>query len=157
MIKDFGAELVVLSPGGARGVAAGTGDNTKVNGAIVDMQATGLYGQPVSGIITVMGSATLTADKTLSILELYIEHGDESNLSDAAEYTFGSADTDYDDVITGEAGGSTETFEVKQNVDLTGLKRYWRVTCKPDLDAANTDVFQLGFGCVCIATEAPLS
>jgi len=154
MIKDFGAELAVLSPGGARGVAAGTGDNTKANGAIVDSLAT--YGQFYSGCIVICGSATLQATETISIDEVFIEHGDAANLSDAAEYTFGSADTDYTDVATGGTGGSTETFEVKQDVDLTGIKRYWRVTCKPDCSASGTDTFQLGMAFVGVGRKSPL-
>jgi hypothetical protein len=155
MIKDFGAEIAVLGGGGARGVAAGTGDNTKANGEIVDNQARP-GGRPISGVIFVVGSAVLADTKSISINDLYIEHGAVSNLSDAAEYTFGSASTDYTNVKT-STGGTTETFGIKQNVDLTGLKRYWRVTCKPDLDATGTDTFEIGFGCACISEYAPVA
>jgi hypothetical protein len=153
MIKDFGAQLKVVSPGGARGVAAGTGDNTKANGAIVDQLA---HEDLISGCIVICGSATLQATETISVNEVFIEHGDLANLSDAAEYTFGSADTDYADVATGDTGGSTETFEVKQDVDLTGIKRYWRVTCKPDCSASGTDTFQLGMAFVGVGRKSPL-
>jgi hypothetical protein len=153
MIKDYGAQIKVLGGGGARGVAAGTGDNTKATGEIVDSLA---IDRQISGVIFVVGQATLADTESISINALYIEHGDLANLSDAAEYTFGSADTDYADVVT-SSGGSTETFAVKQNVDLTGLKRYWRVTCTPDLSASGTDTFELGFGCAAIGDTAPQS
>jgi hypothetical protein len=147
--KDAGAHLKVVGGGGARGVAAGTGDNTEVVGVIVDST---LEPGLVSGLIIVAGSATLTTAKSISILDLKIEHGDDSGLSDKADYTFGHTKNSVSDIKV-SASGSTEPFAIKQKVDLTGLKRYWRVSCKPDLDAGSTDVFELGF-CVAAIGEA---
>jgi hypothetical protein len=64
--KDAGAYFNVVSGGGARGVAAGTGDNTEAVGEIVDQLA-----QPGlrSGAIIVSGSATL-ADAEVTDLKV---------------------------------------------------------------------------------------
>jgi hypothetical protein len=149
--KDAGAYMVLVSGGGTRGLAGGTGDNTEDVGAIVDSQA-----QPglTSGMIVLAGSATLAEDKVLDLKDVKIEHGDDSGLSDKADYTWGkNAKTTHSAVATGGSGGSTETFAVKQRVDLTGIKRYWRVSVIPDLDASGTDVFEFGY-CVCAIGEA---
>ncbi len=148
--KDAGAYLKVVSGGGARGVAAGAGDATEAVGAIVDQLANeGLR----SGLIFVAGSATLAEDKVIA-LSVKIEHGDVANLSDKADFitavVFAAA-------ATGGSGGSTETFDEKVNVDLWGIKRYWRASVTPDCDAASADVFQLGFGVAAIGESAPLT
>lgn len=149
MIKDFGAQLDVLSGGGARGVAAGTGDNTEAFGDIVDSLA-----QPgiASGIIFVAGSATLADAESIDINQLKIEHGDAANLSDAADFT---TPVDFAAVKT-SSGGTTELFIVKVNVaKLDGLKRYWRVSFTPDLSASATDTFECGCGCAAYSLLAP--
>jgi hypothetical protein len=150
--KDAGAYLKVVSGGGARGVAAGTGDNTEVFGDIVDQTLAANKGLR-SGIIFVAGSATLTTAKSISILAVKIEHGLDSGLSDAADFFTA---VDFDDVKVSGAG-STELFAIKLNVDLWGVKRYWRVSITPDLDHTSTDVFELGFGVAAIGESAPLS
>ena len=148
--KDAGAYLKVVGGGGARGVAAGTGDATEAFGAIVDQLAhEGLR----SGIIFVAGSATLADTKLLDIGAVKIEHGDETDLSDAADFF---TPFDFDSVALSD-GGTTEFFAIKLNVDLWGVKRYWRVTLTPDLDATGTDTFELGFGVAAIGESAPLT
>ena len=154
MDKNAGFHLKAVGGGGTRGVAAGTGDNTEDVGAIVDMQAQeGL----MSGVIVVAGSATLTDTKSIAINDVKIEHGDDSGLSDKADFTDGlNTKTSYAAVKT-SSGGTTEVFVIKQNVDLTGIKRYWRVSIKPDLDAASTDVFEIGYCVLAIGKTAPLT
>lgn len=148
--KDAGAYLKVVSAGGARGVAAGTGDATEVFGAIVDQLAhEGLR----SGLIFVAGTATLTDLKLLDIGSVKIEHGDEDDLSDATDFF---TPVDFDSVAV-SAGGTTELFGIKLNVDLWGVKRYWRVSLIPDLDHTSADVFSIGFGVVAIGESAPLT
>jgi hypothetical protein len=71
-----------------------------------------------------------------------IEHGDETDLSDKADFFTA---VDFADVKV-SSGGTTELFAIKLNVDLWGVKRYWRVSIIPDLDATGTDTFELGFG-----------
>jgi hypothetical protein len=149
MIKDFGAQLDILSGGGARGVAAGTGDNTEAVGAIVDSLA---QPQIESGCIVICGSATLADTEGISINDVGIEHGDAANLSDKADF---NTETDFADVKVSD-GGTTELFAIKQNVaNMAGLKRYWRVKCTPDLSASSTDTFELGFGFVGYGRHAP--
>jgi hypothetical protein len=149
MIKDFGAQLDILSGGGARGVAAGTGDNTEAYGDIVDSLS---QPQCESGIIFVAGSAVLADTESIDIDQVKIEHGDAANLSDAADFT---TPVDFAAVKT-SSGGTTELFAIKVNVaNMAGLKRYWRVACTPDLSASATDTFQIGFGCVGYSREAP--
>jgi hypothetical protein len=153
--KDAGAYLKVVSGGGARGVAAGTGDNTEVFGAIVDQEAhEGLR----SGLIFVAGQVTLTATNVLDINDVKIEHSDASNMAGAVDLTAGkNAVTSHAAVALGGGGGTTEVFGIKQRIDLWGVKRYWRVSIKPDCDAGSADVFELGFGVVAIGESAPLS
>ena len=154
MDKNAGFHMKAVGGGGTEGVAAGTGDNTEDVGAIVDMQAQeGL----LSGVIVVAGSATLTEDKTLAVNDVKIEHGDESDLSDKADYVAGlNVKKSHAAVATGGTGGSTELFSIKQNIDLTGVKRYWRVSIKPDLSHTSTDVFEIGYGVVAVGKTAPL-
>jgi hypothetical protein len=147
---DAGAPFAILSPGGARGVAAGTGDNTEAVGAIVDMQA---QKGPMSGFIFIAGSAVLADTKSISLLAVGLEHGDAANLSDKADYNTEVAWTD----LKVSSGGTTELFGVKLSLDLTGIKRYWRVKVTPDLDAASVDTFQLGFGFAAITDESPVA
>jgi len=148
--QDAGAPFKLLSGGGARGVAAGTGDATEAVGEIVDMQA---QPGPMSGFIFCAGSATLADTKSISILDVGLEHGDAANLSDKADY---ATEVDFDLVKTSD-GGTTELFAIKLKQDLTGIKRYWRVKVTPDLDAASVDTFQLGFGFAAICDESPQS
>ena len=146
--KDAGAPFKILSPGGARGVAAGTGDNTEAVGEIVDMEA---QPGPMSGFVFVAGSAALTDLKSISLLDVKVEHGDDSALGDKADYI---TPVDFADLKVSD-GGTTELFAVKVKVDLTGIKRYWRVAVTPDLDHTSTDLFQLGFGFAAICDESP--
>ena len=150
--KDAGAYMKMVSGGGARGVAGGTGDNTEVFGDIVDQTAAANKGLR-SGAIFVGGSAIIADTKSISILSVKIEHGTESDLSDAVDFFTA---VDFDDVKVSD-GGTTELFAIKLNVDLWGVKRYWRVSIIPDLDAASVDTFQLGFGVAAIGESAPLS
>ena len=155
--KDAGAYLAVLSGTPAAGTAGGSGDNTEVNGDIVDMQA--LDYVPWSGAIVITGEATLAQDATLALNDVKIEHGDESDLSDAADYSYASfcLPTDNAAVATGGTGGSTETVKFKQRINLQGVKRYWRVCFTPDCSAASGDTFDLAGCAVVIGGEAPLA
>jgi hypothetical protein len=83
--------------------------------------------------------------------------GKDSGLSDAAEYTYGAASTDYAAVATGGTGGSTGVFAIKQDIDLQGCKRYVRVSVTPNLSATGTDVATIGFGILAIGESGPLT
>jgi hypothetical protein len=155
--KDAGAYFQVLSATPAAGTAGGSGDNTEVNGDIVDMQALGAA--PWSGAIIICGEATLAQDETLALNDVKIEHGDASDLADAADYEYAGfcAPADNAAVATGGTGGSTETIKFKQRINLQGVKRYWRVCFTPDCSASGTDTFDLAGCAVVIGEEAPLS
>ncbi len=155
MDKNAGFHLKAVGGGGTRGVAAGTGDNTEDVGTIVDMQTQeGL----MSGVIVVAGSTTLTATNVLDINDVKIEHGDAANLSDKADFIDGlNVKASFAEVALGGGGGTTEMFVIKQNVDLTGVKRYWRVSIKPDLDAGSADVFEIGYCVIAVGKTAPLT
>ena len=152
---DAGAPFVMLSGGGARGVAAGAGDNTEAVGEIVDMQA---QNGPMSGFIFIAGQATLADTESISLLAVGIEHGDESDLSDKADYDPGNgvSEVAWTDLKV-SSGGTTEPFAVKLPQNLTGIKRYWRGKVTPDLSASATDTFELGFGFAAIADESPVA
>jgi hypothetical protein len=122
--------------------AGGTGDNTQVVGQIIDRT---LIAYPLSAQLLLAYKAVLAQAATLS-MAWKIEHGDASNLSDAA-----ILQQDTTAVIeTGGAGGSTNRGVFTKNIDLASAKRYVRISYTPDLSAANTDTFegnaQLVFG-----------
>lgn len=148
--QDAGAPFALIGGGGARGVAAGTGDNTEALGAIVDLQA--LDG-PMSGFVFVAGSAVLAQTETISLVEVKLEHSDADDLAGAVDVIANA----FTDLATGETGGSTEGFAVKLKIDLTGIKRYFRATVTPDLGASATDTFQLGFGIAVINDNSPVA
>lgn len=147
--QDAGAPFALMGAGGARGVAAGTGDNTEALGAIVDMQA---QAGPMSGFIFCAGQATLTDTEGISLVEIKLEHGDVANLSDAVDLVAEA----FTDLVVSDGGGA-EGFAAKVSIDLTGVKRYWRVTVTPDLSAGATDTFELGFGFAAITDESPVA
>jgi hypothetical protein len=147
--QNAGAPFALMGAGGARGVAAGTGDNTEALGAIVDMQA---QDGPMSGFAFCAGQAILTDAKGISLVEFKLEHGEAANLSDAADVVVKV----FTDIVV-SSGGTTEQFVVKFAVNLNGIKRYWRLTATPDLDAANTDTFELGFGFAAITDSSPVA
>jgi len=133
--KDFGSYLAAV-PGFSDGaaVAAGTGDATAKAGAIIDNLA---LDHPMSGLIVIPWDCDLTDTKTLS-LSVKIEHGDDIALGDAADYTFGGSVVDLGIVVTSDGGGVEAGVSVVP-VDLSGIKRYWRVEITPDLSASGTD------------------
>ena len=138
--KDFGSYLAAVagfSDGAA--TAGGTGDATAKAGAIID---TLTLDHPMSGLIAIPWDCTLTDTKTLS-LSVKIEHGDAANLSDAADYTFGGSVVDLGVVVTSDGGGAEAGVSVVP-VDLSGIKRYWRVEVTPDLSATTTDTLTFG-------------
>lgn len=146
---DAGAPFALMGAGGARGVAGGTGDNTEALGTIVDMQA---QDGPMSGFIFCAGNVTLTDTETLSLVEIKLEHGDAANLSDAVDYVAEA----FTALVT-SAGGGAEGFAAKVSVDLTGVKRYWRVTVTPDISTGATDTFECGFGFAAIGDNSPIA
>jgi len=112
--------------------AAGAGDNTEVVGQIIDRT---LFKYPLSVAVLVGWKAVLAASKKLSLKSVKLEHGDASNLSDAANF---ATPADVDVKIDGGAGGTYHGAQ-KYSIDLAGCKRYIRLKVTPDLDAASID------------------
>ena len=141
--KDVGSYLsAVLGIANKAVTAAGAGDAAYQAGAIQDMQA---LPHPLSGLAVIPYTTTLADTKTLS-MKVKLEHGDDSGLSDAADYTFNVSGGEVDKgvIATGTTGGSTHTGVVTQRFDLSGLKRYFRLSVYVDLNATGTDTVSYG-------------
>lgn len=132
---------VVNASNGARGVAAGTGDNTEVVGGAIDRT---LYGYAKSAIFAILGSAALASAATLTMKSVVIETDDDSAFGTATAL-LSPADAV---AATGGSGGTTEKVGVEYNLDLAGAKRYVRIRFTPDLSAGGTDTFTLAAAAV---------
>jgi hypothetical protein len=142
--KDVGSYLDgVIGTATKTITAAGAGDAAYEAGATLDLLT---MDHPLSGLAVVIYSTTLADTESLS-MKIKLEHGDESDLSDAADYDFGGAEVDHGVLVT-SSGGTTETGIVVQRVDLSGLKRYWRVSTYVDLSASGTDTVTFASGVV---------
>lgn len=138
--KDFGSYLAaVVGAADGAATAAGTGDATYKAGAIHDLRT---LDHPLSGLIVVPWTATLGDTETVSF-KTKIEHGEDSGLSDAATYTFGGDEIDHGVAATSD-GGTTEVGCLARKVDLSGLKRYFRISVYIDLSASGTDTAEFG-------------
>lgn len=111
-------------------VAGGGGDNAEVAGAIIDLNA---IGNPKSAKLIITYVTTLTAVKTLTFA-VDVDHGDASNLSDAAVLDAGFTATV---VETGALTAHLGTVEL--DVNLSGAKRYLRANATPNLSHTDTD------------------
>lgn len=131
VVQNTGAFLkTACSNAGNTATAAGTGDNTEVAGAIIDLTA---IGNPRSAKLVISYVTTLTADKTLSFA-VDVDHGDASNLSDASVLDSGFATTV---VKTGAVTAGVGTVEL--DVNLAGAKRYVRANATPDMSHTSAD------------------
>lgn len=123
-------------------VTAGAGiDGTATAGDIIDRQAVVSSGDMFNACKwSVFGKTTLASTVTFTLTVL-IEHGAASNLSDAAAYTYSP---------TGAAVGLTATliatgaqtalvYERGGTIDLSGAKRYLRMTVTVNMSSASTD------------------
>ena len=129
-ISNIGAFIKPVICGAARGVAAGTGDNTAVTGATIDRKN---YG---SCSLVIAARAVLADTKLLKIAAAYQESADGSNWDTAVALQASTT------LLTGSTGGTTELGVAKFDVNLMGLKRYIRFNYTPDLDASGTDTFE---------------
>jgi len=137
--RNIGAEITAKIGAIGTAVAAGAGDNTALVGQVVDRLAFGDgAGAPLSAVGVAIFKTTLADGKTLS-LTWKIEHGNDVGLSDTADLQTKAKAV----VSTGGAGGSTNYGAETLDIDLSGCKRYIRITVTPDLDAANTDTASL--------------
>jgi len=125
--KDIGSQIKPKYVGGGTATAAGTGDNTAVNGA--DLGRVGYQ----SAVLVIAYTATLTEDKTLSFA---ISHEDSPDGSTRSTAVVDQAATV---AATGPAGGGTVTGIVEVDADLSGANAYRRYIITPDLNASSTD------------------
>jgi len=114
-------------------LAAGTGDNTEVNGAALDVN--GNYG---SLKVMIAYTTTLTEDKTLTMKTANLQTADDSSFTENAA-DFGDAITADTVLATGATSGSTSTGLIEMDFDLSAARRYVRVQYKPDLSHSGTD------------------
>lgn len=129
------ADLITSKLGSAFAslTAGGAGDATAVVGVWIDRFATGAV--PLSAELLLAFSATLGANKNLSIGTVKIEQSSDGVNADATAYlTF----TD-PGIVASSVGGATVTGVVKLNAPLGSAKRFVRVDFTPDLSAADTD------------------
>lgn len=112
-------------------ITAGAGnDGVAVNGDIIDRTTVG-YAK--SAFVVVHGVTTLASSETLTCA-VTIQHGDASNLSDAATlHTFAAASVGLTGVQTAAA------WQRKVDFDLTNAKRYVRAVVTTNLSASGTD------------------
>jgi hypothetical protein len=116
-------------------LAAGTGDDTEVNGSSIDRFSLGQ--QVLSGKLLVNWLTTLDTGETLSIA---------ANFQDSPTGTDQWAD--YGDVVASTvvvtAGSDTEFEGVfEMDISLGGAKQHVRVQVTPDLSRAGTDTAEI--------------
>lgn len=124
-INDIIKSLFV---GQSSAIAAGTGDNTAVESSAIDRAGAIRYD---SAVLNLSYLTTLTADKTLSFTVTYTESDDNS--------TYGSAVTLYAKTVVKTGAVTAGPGIVSIPMDLTGLKRYVKLSVTPDLSHTGTD------------------
>jgi len=123
-MKDTGSELKTvraLSPQSDSGGSA-------VNGAVIDRKG---YESAVMTVIT----GAIGGSPTSMSMAIKVQHGDASNLSDAAD-------------VSGATGTITAADSVKEiDVDLKSLKRYIRVTQTTTFVSGSSPTVLVGASC----------
>ena len=126
MNKDLKANIYTLPALALTALtAAGSGDNTAIEGTSIDLTALPTHAQSVCFVL--LAKATLTADKTLVVTGKVQYSSNGTDWTDAA-----SAAT----LITITATGSASA---RLGFDLTKGSKYVRVYVTPDLSASGTD------------------
>jgi len=138
LMANIGAALAAAYEfEGNTGLAAGTGDNTAITGANIDLQA---LGNPRSAKICIPYTTTLQATETLSLTAI-VQHDSDSAWGTVATFATQLTATV---IATGDTGGSTETGVIELDINLEGAKQYVRSIITPDLSASGTDTFKIG-------------
>lgn len=117
------AKSVYVGAGSA--TAAGTGDNTKVSGACIDIQG---YN---AAKLVIAYTTTLTAAKTLSFTVEYNQVETDATAFETAVELYPKT------VVQTGAGTKTGTLEI--DLKLADKKRYFGVNITPDLSHTSTD------------------
>jgi hypothetical protein len=130
--KNIGAFIKSVIGGVVTNVtAAGSGDNTLVNGTSVDLSANG---QPLSCSVVFPVKSVLASAKTVSLSAALQTTADSTNGPWTNVSTLASTV-----VATGGSGGSTQSGTLDFDVDLSGAKQYVRVAYTPLMSATGTD------------------
>lgn len=122
-------KTVVAMPNTAL-TAAGTGDNTAVTGAVIDLMGYSSLSLVLPWV------TTLTADKTLSLTVTYTTSDDDS--------TYGSAVTLQAAVVVKTGAVTAGTGNLKLNLNVDSLPRYIKFAVTPDLSHSGTDTAIVG-------------
>lgn len=137
--RDIGSHIYAAGGVGARGVAAGTGDNTEVTSGVIDRQAVGK--NALSCLVVFSGSATLAENETLQVAFNLQESSDNAAADAYADVT--AATVAATTVLTGVNGGAKQNFTYQKKFDLTLLERYLKLQFTPNCSASGTDTFEM--------------
>lgn len=114
--------------------AAGSGDNTEVDGPSIDRKDAN------SMSVAIVAQAVLAATKTLVVKATIQDSANGSSFDDVpAALQPGGAANSTVMTLTGASGGSTERGVYQLGVNLSSLRRYVRIQVLPDLNATGTD------------------
>ncbi len=132
LLRDIGAYIKQTFAGYADVVAAGSGDDTEVDGPWTDRLGFD------SLVASIAWQTTLTDLKTLSIA-MNLQDADTDAGVGAGDFGTALAST----VQVTSAGGGVEVGVTSLDFDLSDAKRYVRLQFTPDLDAASADLADL--------------
>jgi hypothetical protein len=124
-------------------LAAGTGDNSEVDGEDIDRfvngtnASGGIFG---SVVFAVTARAVLTDKKTLVVKATLQESADGSTFTDVAAALQPSGAADSTILTLTSDGGTTEVGIAELALDCSSLERYVRIQLHCDLNASGTDV-----------------
>lgn len=124
-------------------IAAGTGDNSEVNGSTIDRYVNdsdasdGIF---ESVVFAITARAVLTDKKSLTLKATLQESADDSTWTDAAATLQPGGAADSTVLTLTSSGGTTETGIYKLSVNCASLARYVRIQVHADLNASGTDV-----------------
>lgn len=133
-VKNGGARARAIFADDHTMVAGAGSDNSEQSGAWVDRLGAD-YGTVQSAKLVITGTATLADAATLTVSANMQDATDSSGAGAADHGTAMAAAV----VATGGTGGSTETFTVEMDFDLSGAEQFMRSQILADLSAANTD------------------
>lgn len=131
--KDIGSQIRGFPALDSATITAGAGnDGVAVNGNIIDFLS--FLAQKFDSLkIIVLYKTTLASVQTLKIAAK-LQHGSQSNLSDAADYGAALALTTFETGVVTAKYGTAEL-----SIDLSGVKQYGRAVITADLSAGGTD------------------
>ncbi len=142
-LTDIGvmvAGKVALDP--YTSTAGGSGDASAANGLAIDRLAMASIARSCK--IQLIAVATLAATKLATIV-FKLQQSDDGSTG-WTDYTYdpgGATVGAVTVVLTGGSGGTTERKVLEANYDLSGAKRWIRLTVTPDLNAATVDTLLL--------------